>query len=462
MAKEKTDNTVEQIKTGSFERYLSLTGAGVIAGSRAASHLLVNALAPKQKRQQRRRQMMTRQTAFLVEELGKLKGSVVKIGQMIALFGEHVLPPEVTSGLRQLEEQTTPVAWPVMQQVLIEQLGEQRVAELDIDPIALAAASLGQVHRATRKSDQRQLCLKIQYPGVADTIDSDLAAVTTLLRLTNLISQGEEFKQWLEEIRSMLKREVDYLQEAATTRHFRRLLADDPRFVVPEIIDSLSSERVITMSWEAGYAVNTATVAALPQARRNALGKNFLELFLREIFVWSELQSDPNFGNYRIRPKTQKGEIDKIVLLDFGAVKPFPDSFIKPLKAMIEGGFTENHPQIIDGAIALNMLRSDYPSQIKESFALLCIAMLEPLNHDASKLPAGALNKNNCYRWAHSNLPRRIARQAADAAYNRYFNLPSAEFTFLSRKSLGVYNFIATLDAEFNGREILSTFLQET
>jgi predicted unusual protein kinase regulating ubiquinone biosynthesis (AarF/ABC1/UbiB family) len=455
----KSSNTVKRIKTGKFERRMSIAGASMLAGTRAATHLCANALTPKDKRLEKRREMIAEQAHYLADELGKLKGSVVKIGQMMALYGEHILPPEVTTAFRRLEEQTTAVDWPVMEQVLQQQLGPERLAQLDIEPEALAAASLGQVHRARRKSDGRQLCLKIQYPGVAEAIDSDLDAVATLLRWKKIIRQGNDFDCWLDEIRSMLKREVDYVLEAATTAHFGSLLAEDPRFVVPGIFNDFCTEKVITMSFEPGYVVNSSAVAKLPQRRRNALGEAFLELFFREFFEWSELQTDPNFGNYRIQPRTTNADIDKIVLLDFGAVKKFPASFIAPVKAMVTGAYRHNTAQIIEGATALNIMKPRYPEEVLTSFAKLCLGLIEPLNYNPDELPACALNKQQAYRWAHSNLPRRMAKQAAQSACSKYFAIPPGEFTFLSKKLLGVYTFIAALDAEIDGREALAARL---
>ena len=162
------------------------------------------------------------------------KGSVVKIGQMMALFGEHFLPEEVTEALHTLENSTTALEWPAVEKHLRQQLGSVKLAELEVDPQPLGAASLGQVHRARRKSDGAELALKIQYPGVANAIDSDMRAVR-LLKLSRLVPITEQFNQWLDEVRDMLGREVDYDLEAHTTRHFREALADDPRFVVPEV-----------------------------------------------------------------------------------------------------------------------------------------------------------------------------------------------------------------------------------
>ncbi|MBS3805003.1 MAG: AarF/ABC1/UbiB kinase family protein, partial [Oleiphilaceae bacterium] len=245
MASKRPGDPVARIKTGSFERRLSLTRAGLYAGSRMASHMATNWLTKKENREARHRAMLSSQAQFLVDELGKLKGSVVKIGQVMALYGEHFLPEEVTEALHTLEDQTTSLAWPAIERVLKSELGEKRLAELEVDPEPIGAASLGQVHRARRRSDDLELVLKVQYPGVADAVDSDLNSVANLLRVARLVSFGPEFQDWLEEVRAMMHREVDYKLEAKTTEKFRQMLRHDPRFVVPKVLDEYSTDLVI-------------------------------------------------------------------------------------------------------------------------------------------------------------------------------------------------------------------------
>lgn len=450
---------VSRIKTGKLERRMSLASTGVLAGTRAATHMWVNMLNPADKRKQRQKEIMAEQTQYVVEELGKLKGSVVKIGQVMATYGQHILPEEISEALHALEEQTAAVEWPVIEQVLLEQLGEDRFAQLDIEQDPIGAASLGQVHRAVHRGDGRQICLKVQYPGVAEAVDSDLDAVVQILRWARLINIGKDFQSWLEEVREMLHREIDYGLEAITTNRFRALLVEDDRFVVPEVYFDFSSPQVLALSYESGYSVSDSKVAQLPQHRRDNLGRNFLDLFLKEVFVWEELQTDPNFGNYRIRPALEEDGMDKIVLLDFGAVQAYPDSFISPVKAMVSGAYQRDITKICTGAVALNMMRDDYPDEVHESFAQLCIALVEPMNYEPEALPEGALNEQGVYRWQHSQLPKRVAKQAAKSAFSKYFAAPPKEFTFLSRKLLGVFSFIAVLDAEFNGKPVLERFV---
>ncbi|MBR9869706.1 MAG: AarF/ABC1/UbiB kinase family protein [Gammaproteobacteria bacterium] len=462
MSTKKPAKSVSRIKTGSFERRLSLTKAGLFAGTRMASHMATNWFSSRETRDQRHRAMLSSQSRFLVDELGKLKGSVVKIGQVMALYGEHFLPDEVTEALHTLEDQTTSLEWPAIERVLKEEIGADRLAELVVDPEPIGAASLGQVHRAVRKHDGLELVLKVQYPGVADAVDSDLNAVAQLLKVARLVSFGPEFNDWLEEVREMMHREVDYRLEARTTEKFRTMLIEDPRFVVPRVLPEYSTDHIIASTYEHGYSVGSPEVAALPQARRSELGKAALELFFRELFDWGEIQTDPNFGNYRIRIADEPGEDnhrDKIVLLDFGAVQSYSDEFLAPVIQMIRASYEGDLEAVIDGGVTLNFMSRDWPEAVLEKFGAVCMSVLEPLAQDRSEWPDYAVNSQGEYRWRQSDLPSRVAKQAARSAISRYFRVPPKEFVFLNRKLIGVYTFIAVLYSEFNGEDILRRYL---
>nr|WP_297398808.1 AarF/ABC1/UbiB kinase family protein [uncultured Marinobacter sp.] len=462
MPSRRSRTSVSRIKTGSFERRLSLTRAGLFAGTRMASHMATNWFSSREKRDERHRAMLSSQARFLVDELGQLKGSVVKIGQVMALYGEHFLPAEVTEALHTLEDQTASLAWPAIERVLQSELGSDRLAELVIDPEPIAAASLGQVHRAQRVSDGLELVLKVQYPGVADAVDSDLSAVAQLLKVARLVSFGPEFNDWLEEVRNMMHREVDYRLEAETTEKFRRMLASDPRFIVPRVLPEYSSAHVIASTYEHGHSVSAPAVRALPLERRSALGEAALELFFRELFVWGEMQTDPNFGNYRIRIAGEEGEdpdTDRIVLLDFGAVQSYTNAFLAPVIQMIRASYENDLHAVIEGGVELRFMSREWPQEVLETFGSVCMSVLEPLSGDSASWPEYAVNSQGQYRWKQSDLPSRVARQAARSAISRYFRVPPKEFVFLNRKLIGVYTFIAVLHSEFNGEPLLRKYL---
>jgi predicted unusual protein kinase regulating ubiquinone biosynthesis (AarF/ABC1/UbiB family) len=462
MSSRRSGKSVARIKTGSFERRLSLTRAGLFAGTRMASHMATNWFSSKETRDERHRAMLSKQARFLVDELGQLKGSVVKIGQVMALYGEHFLPEEVTEALHTLEDQTTSLEWLAIERVLKAELGSEQLAELDIDIEPIGAASLGQVHRAVRRCDGLELVLKVQYPGVADAVDSDLNAVAQLLRVARLVSFGPEFEDWLEEVRQMMHREVDYRLEARTTEKFRQMLEGDPRFVVPRVLPEYSSAQVIASTYEHGHSVNSNLVRDLSLERRSELGKAALELFFRELFVWGEIQTDPNFGNYRIRIAGEDGkgvEHDRIVLLDFGAVQTYSREFLDPVIQMIRASYENDLDAVIDGGVKLRFMSTDWPKEVLETFGQVCMSVLEPLSSDHESWPDYAVNSEGQYRWKQSDLPSRVARQAARSAISRYFRVPPSEFVFLNRKLIGVYTFIAVLYSEFNGEPLLRKYL---
>jgi predicted unusual protein kinase regulating ubiquinone biosynthesis (AarF/ABC1/UbiB family) len=445
-----------RIKTGKLERQMSLAGIGAKTGARAATQLFGNAFTSKDKRKQRRQEIVARNAHLLAEDLGKLKGGVVKVGQVMALYGEHVLPAEVALAFRTLEEQTVPVCWAVIESVIKDELHAGVVDAMTIDENVLGAASLSQVHRATL--DGRELCLKIQYPGVADAIDTDLDAVTRLLRMAKLVKMGEEVEAWLEEVRRMLHREVDYKLEAQTTIRFARRLQNDPILKVPEVLPELSTEHILVETYEPGFAFNAPEVAALSQVRRNRLADAFLHLFFKEVFVWEELQTDPNFGNYRVQID-DKGDQDKLVLLDFGAVCSYPSSFFEPLKAMIRGAYRRDEGEVIAGVLGMSLLSSSSSEKTRDLFVKLLIGLIEPLNYRADELETFCTNSDGAYRWKHSKLPKRMGKMGASSAFSKDFEVPPKEFAFISRKLLGVYGVLSALDAELAPPQWLNEFL---
>lgn len=450
--------TIKRVKTGSLERRFSMARAGFLAGARYATASAGGLFASTDQREQRRRRNLSDRAEELVEELGQLKGSVVKIGQMMALFGEHFLPEEVTTALHALENNTTALEWSAVEKHLRKQLGSVKLRELEVNPEPLGAASLGQVHRARRKSDGQELVLKIQYPGVADAIDSDMRALVRLLKMSRLVPITEQFNQWLGEVRDMLGREVDYDLEAHTTRHFRNILADDPRFVVPEVFGEYSTHNVLCLSYEEGVHISDPSVVSLSQERRNFLGRAIMELCCREVFEWNKMQTDPNFGNYLLRVGDD-GK-DHIVLLDFGAIRDFDDEVLGPGREMIRASWYHDEQRLTQAMRALNFLSGEVPPRLLKDFAALCYEAIEALQDpDRFPPPASVVNERGEYLWGESDLPNRVMNRASRTALSVHFDVPPKEFIFLFRKLLGAYTFLHVIRAEVRGNTILEPFV---
>lgn len=449
---------MKRLKTGAFERRLSLAKAGFVAGTRFAAGAAGSMFASPEQREEKRRRAMAEQAQYLVRELGKLKGSVVKIGQMMALYGEHFLPDEVTRALHQLNDDTTALAWSSLEPVIRTQLGEKRFAELDINPEPLGTASLAQVHRARRKSDGAELVLKIQYPGVAQAIDADLNLVTQLLKLTKAVPQSREFEEWLGEVRMMMHREVNYPLEMETTRLFHSYLKDDPRYIVPRILPEYCTNTLLCMSFERGVSINSPIVLKLPQERRNRIAEAALDICCREVFQWGEIQTDPNFGNYLVRLAEKDGELDRIVLLDFGAVRDFPDDLLALARRLTYTAFYRDREGMKAAMHGFSFF-DNMQDSTKESIVDLFLLAIEPFS-DLSDAPPETLNAEGMYCWARSKLHLRATAAAAKSATSRHFAIPPKELMFLSRKLMGAYTFMTVIDAQIYARKILEPYLQ--
>lgn len=434
---------MDSLKTRPFQRNLALTRLGVSAGTRIAAHEFANLFRGGASRKESDRAFYKEQAERLAQELGRLKGSVMKVGQMLSLYGQYFLPAEAVDVLSRLQDNTEPVSWGSIEPVVQHALGRARLAELEIEHKALASASLGQVHRARRKADGFELVLKIQYPGVADSIESDISTLSRLIAMTRLAPQGLNLDPVYAEVKEMLHREVDYMAERAHTERYRSLLAGDARYVVPQVLPEYSSDQVLALSFEPGVALRHPAAQALPQERRNALAAAALELFLRELFDWGMVQTDPNFGNYRIRIS---GGRDQLVLLDFGATRLFGRGFVESYRDMLRGALARERDTILRGAGGIGLMSDNFPPAVLDAFVDLCELIVEPF-------------RGGSYDWGGSDLPKRVGEKIARNAFTRYFRIPPREIVFLHRRLAGVFILLATLRAEWDARSLLERFL---
>ncbi len=458
-----------ELKRGGLGRSLSVSLAGLRAGGAFALDGAVQRLRGDAGAAAGDSPFARREARRFVAELGRLKGTYVKIGQMLALLGEHFLPPVLTEALHDLDSQTQPLPFAAIEPQLRAALGS-RMDELTIERNAIAAASLAQVHRATIISSGEQICLKVQYPGLADVIDADFDAVVRMLLLARWVKAGRELDDWLASMREQLHHEIDYAREATMGDQVAALLADTAaeleergiHYCVPQRYPRYCADTVLAMAFVDGHLVTHAEVSTLSQQRRNALGRAMLELFFYELYHWGVLQTDPNFGNYMIR---SRGDRDELVLLDFGSTMGFERDFLVHLGNAISAGQAEDRELLTESLIGLGCLRSDSSDFARETFCEFCLQLLEPLR-PPDHLPPEYLNDKGEYQWARSRLMRRVGRQAASSAASLDFTTPSREFAMIARKLTGVFTFIAVLNAEFNAHERVSwhidRWLEET
>ncbi|UYZ67448.1 AarF/ABC1/UbiB kinase family protein [Moraxella bovis] len=433
---------LDTVKTSTLSRQLSIAKTSLNIGKNWAKSGVTGLFLSKEQRELQKHTLMQEQADYLVAELGKLKGSVVKVGQMLALYGEHMLPREVVNALHTLDAQTAPLAWHIIYQTVQAELGE-RIDDFEIEQTPIGTASLAQVHKATHKYSGREVVLKVQYPNVAQAIDSDLSLFKHLLKVTNAVPQTKALDDWFGEIRQLLHREVDYVMEANTTKRFADYLKGDERYIVPTIYDNYSTPRLICMSYEAGIHLNDPALQSLNQTRRNHLGQSAIDIVIREIFEWGEMQTDPNFGNYLVR-LDDVTEQDKLILLDFGAIKQFDDKLLTIAKNLLIAGHYQDKTMMknaMTGYDFFDKLTGKPQDNVADVLMMACEPFADSDTADSEYLD------DDKYIWAKSDLYQRVMTTAKSGMQSLEFSLPPKELMFISRKFIGAYALLSALDS---------------
>jgi predicted unusual protein kinase regulating ubiquinone biosynthesis (AarF/ABC1/UbiB family) len=275
----------------------------------------------------------------ITAQLSHLRGAAMKLGQMLSLDAGDVLPPELTAILAALRDGAHPMPPKQLRATLDAAWGPgwmRRFARFDVRPVA--SASIGQVHRA-RTHDGRDLAIKLQYPGVAASIDSDLDNVAALLRLSGIVPRDVDFAPLLDEARRQLHEEADYTREAEFLGRFGAHLAGSREFVVPALHPEFCSRTVLAMDFIESVPVED--VAAAAQHDRDDVVRALISLTLRELFDFGLMQTDPNFANYRHDPVR-----GRIVLLDFGAARGVDAAMAARFRALLRAGLAQDRAAV--------------------------------------------------------------------------------------------------------------------
>lgn len=436
------------IKTSLFSRSFSIAKIGLTSGLKFAStHLTQSSMD----------NYLISQAESITQDLGELKGSLMKAGQMLSMYGEYFFPPAANQFLKTLQSDSPPMEWSALYQVLSDYLPGEFLAELEIDPEPIGCASLGQVHKARILKTNEIIALKIQYPDVDKAIESDINALKILLKMSRLLPDGINLNALLEEIKGMLRQELDYQNEAALTKVYFQKLSSDPRFIVPKIYERYSTKKVLATSYHEGFKADHSLIQNLSQKRRNQLSENFLELYLKEIFEWNLVQTDPHLGNYKIQIDPLGN--DKIVVLDFGATRSFPESFIQSYREMIKGSIEYNEVLLLKSSQELGFIIDSDPADYLEAFKTFCYGTVEPFwSPEDSRNTKNSVQPDGTYNWKKTDLPGRVLKKAWQFK-NFDLRSPPKDILFIDRKTGGVFIFLSVLQAEINARKIIEPFL---
>ena len=439
---------ISKIKTGIMSRGMTVAKIGLSAGLNYASSKIQNKSMDD---------YFNLQALNIVKELGQLKGSLMNAGQMLSVFGEHFLPEEANKILKTLQSDSLIVDWATMKEQLESEWSVEQINQFEIDPNPIGSASMGQVYLGVHKVDNKKYAIKIQYPKVAQAIDSDLAALKKLLSLSKIIPSEIDTKDIFIEIKQMLIQELDYIKELELTQKYSELIQNDSRFKVPRTLNDFCTKKILVTEYMEGLRADHPLIQILSQERRNKLGKNFLELYFKELFDWHFIQTDPHLGNYKIEIDSYGN--DKVILLDFGATKVFNTSFINFYKKMIKGAILNDEALFFEGAKGLNFINNADSKEYINTFKSFCYQTVEPFLLPPDPRLKKTQDQEH-YNWKNTDLLKRVFKNAYE--FKKYnLRTPPQDLIFLDRKTAGVFMFLSTLNSQFNGRNIIDPFLEK-
>ena len=378
----------------------------------------------------------------VADQLAKLRGAAMKVGQLVSMETGDLLPPALADILARLRSDARAMPKSQVTSVLQNNWGkgwERRFKHFSFTP--MAAASIGQVHRA-QTLDGRDLAIKIQYPGVRESIDSDVDNVAGLLRMSGLLPKEMDIKPLLRDAKRQLHDEADYLKEGNYLARYGELLADAPEYLLPARHDDLTTQSVLAMDYVGGVAVESLVSAE--QGERDRVMTLLFALLLRELLEFRLVQTDPNFANYRYDTATRQ-----LILLDFGATRPYKASMSRDFKHLMQGAMAEDRDVMAQACMAIGYF--DDTNQERHRQAVLDIGQqaFEPFS------------QSGAYDFGTSDLPERIRATGLALGMDREFwKIPPSDAMLLQRKFGGLYLLAIRLKARVDVHALATVALQ--
>ena len=419
------------------------TGRILLSGAKIAAHEMVGRLGKGDSMLATK----LRQTEELVATLSQLKGAAMKAGQIASLEFSEFLPPEVLAILRQLHDQSTFMPIDQVRYILSRELGSSKLSDLEgLTSTPIAAASIGQVHRAVLGG--QDVVVKVQFPGVAKSIDSDIQVVQRLVRIWQK-SQGKDMEMdaFFAAMADGFKREANYHLEAQHCLDYREALERancGTSYIVPTIFNDFSTERVLTMSYESGMRLHDWIKSAPPPPAVDDFATLVIRLLITEFLTTGLMQTDPNFGNFLYRPAS-----NTLVLLDFGATEVYPAAFRRSLQQMMRCAIGGDFNQLVELIYAEGLLDRRESAQTLEKLRHLIDHVIHIMHPAHQPFDFSNADWIKGFREATLALVRSIQ-----------FTAPSQSFTFLNRKLGGMYHLLKELKAAVDMRQFYETIEQ--
>ncbi len=366
----------------------------------------------------------------VADQLARLRGAAMKLGQLLSMDAGDLLPPELAEILARLRSDAQYMPQAQLEQVLKNNWGpdwRSKFQSFSMQP--MAAASIGQVHAATAL-DGTELAIKVQYPGVRTSIDSDVDNVVSLLSMSGLIPDTAQIKRLLVECKRQLHEEADYTREAECLARFAQHLEGIPCFVLPRVRPELSTQDILAMTRVGGLPIEQFSAAS--QEERDHIVNSLFHLLFIEVFELGWVQTDPNFANFRYDPDTRQ-----IILLDFGAARPYAPERVALYRQILDAAIRKNRYDLHALSLQIGYYDELVAKQHQNTIHDMIIAACEPAYWGEP------------YPFGQTDLAERMRDWGLELGMaGDFWHVPPVDSLMLQRKLAGLY----LLSARLKGR----------
>ena len=422
--------TIDRIPTNKVQRASKLVTTGVKVGGNYLKYYgekLVNPDTTKDK-------LNEANAEDIYDGLKQLKGSALKVAQMLSME-KNIMPKAYVEKFSLAQFQVPPLSAPLVRKTFKQYFGQYPENLFDrFEAESVAAASIGQVHKATR--DGKELAVKIQYPGVADSISSDLALVKPVAtRMFNL--KGKDSEKYFKEIEGKLLEETDYRLELKQSEHITQACSHIPNLRFPEYYADLSNDRIITMDWMHGQHLSEFTATNTDKEVADRIGQTLWDFYMFQMHELKQVHADPHPGNFLV------SEAGELVAIDFGCIKVVPQEFYDPYFELAEEKNLKD-PEVFKAKLyELEILRKDdSPAEV---------AFFSELFHEMLSLFTQPFHKEE-FDFSDETFFGQIAelsdRYSKDTNLRKMNgNRGSKHFLYINRTFFGLYNLMNDLGA---------------
>ncbi len=422
--------TLDKIPTGKIERASKLVKTGAKIGGNYLKYYGKKLVNPELNRDE----LNEDNAGDIYDGLKSLKGSALKVAQMLSME-KNLLPTAYIDKFSLSQFSVPPLSAPLVRKTFKKYLDKYPEELFDtFERDSINAASIGQVHKATK--DGKELAVKIQYPGVAESIGSDLALVKPIaIRMFNL--QGKDSDKYFKEIENKLMEETNYNLELRQSKEITEKCGVLPNLEFPKYYEALSSERIITMDWMHGQHLSDFTKTDFSQELGNRLGQTLWDFYMFQIHGLRKVHADPHPGNFLV------SENKTLIAIDFGCIKEIPDEFYVPYFELAVKENIENDAVFTARLLELEMLRpNDTPEEtqfLKKLFTEMFTLFSSPFNEVHFDFGSPQF-------WDGINdLGQRLSKDPEVRRVNS--NRGSEHFLYMSRTFFGLYNLLHDLKA---------------